>query len=82
LRRNKEKYHESIDDDAENGSIASKLMDESFSGDADKQIEIQELKNKLNDSLLKLSEEHRAVVTLYDIQGLSGRCKDHGIEER
>jgi RNA polymerase sigma-70 factor (ECF subfamily) len=32
---------------------------------------LNELQNKLNESMLGLSKEHRTVVTLYDIQGLA-----------
>ena len=32
---------------------------------------LNELQNKLNESMLCLSKEHRTVVTLYDIQGLA-----------
>lgn len=71
LRRNKEKYNISINSDEEKGHFELELIDESSSGETDKQIKLQELQNKLNESLLKLSEEHRAVVNLYDIQGLS-----------
>lgn len=38
---------------------------------SDKQVELTELQNKLNESLQKLSEEHRVVVVLYDIDGMS-----------
>ena len=37
----------------------------------DKSSELSELQNKLNESLQKLSESHRAVVVLYDIDGMS-----------
>ncbi len=34
-------------------------------------MNLTELQEKLNDAMLKLSEIHRLVVTLHDIQGLS-----------
>jgi len=37
----------------------------------DEAAELDDLKNKLNESLQKLSEEHRTVVVLYDIDGMS-----------
>ncbi len=37
----------------------------------DRKAELSELQKKLNESLQKLSEEHRAVVILYDIDGMS-----------
>ncbi len=33
-------------------------------------VNIHELQKKLNESMMRLSEDHRTVVTLYDIQGL------------
>lgn len=33
-------------------------------------VSLAELQKKLNEAMLKLSEEHRAVVTMHDIQGL------------
>lgn len=33
-------------------------------------VNIHELQKKLNDAMMKLSDDHRTVVTLYDIQGL------------
>jgi RNA polymerase sigma-70 factor (ECF subfamily) len=32
---------------------------------------LKELQEKLNDAMLKLSDEHRLVIVLHDIQGLS-----------
>lgn len=37
----------------------------------DKSAELGELQKKLNESLQKLSEDHRAVVVLYDIDGMA-----------
>lgn len=33
-------------------------------------VNVHELQKKLNDAMMRLSEDHRTVVTLYDIQGL------------
>ncbi|MBK8090976.1 MAG: sigma-70 family RNA polymerase sigma factor [Verrucomicrobiaceae bacterium] len=35
-----------------------------------REVNIHELQKKLNEAMMKLSEDHRTVVTLYDIQGL------------
>ncbi len=35
-----------------------------------REINVHELQKKLNEAMMKLSEDHRTVVTLYDIQGL------------
>lgn len=46
------------------------LVDKGVIG-GDRQAELSELQNSLNESLQKLSEDHRAVVVLYDIDGMS-----------
>lgn len=35
-----------------------------------REVNIHELQKRLNDAMMRLSEDHRTVVTLYDIQGL------------
>ena len=35
-----------------------------------REVNIHELQGRLNEAMMKLSEEHRTVVTLYDIQGV------------
>ena len=35
-----------------------------------REVNIHELQKRLNEAMMKLSEDHRTVVTLYDIQGL------------
>jgi RNA polymerase sigma-70 factor (ECF subfamily) len=39
-------------------------------GDPSHSANLSELQKKLNESMLKLSHEHRAVVTMFDIQGM------------
>jgi RNA polymerase sigma-70 factor (ECF subfamily) len=36
-----------------------------------REVNLIELQNKLNEALLKLSEPHRMVVVLHDVQGVS-----------
>jgi RNA polymerase sigma-70 factor (ECF subfamily) len=38
--------------------------------DTVREVNIHELQKRLNDALMRLSEDHRTVVTLYDVQGL------------
>ncbi len=47
------------------------FIDENISSDVARQIENQELQKKLNECLALLSEDHRTVVTLFDIQDMS-----------
>ncbi|MGI8602141.1 MAG: sigma-70 family RNA polymerase sigma factor [Verrucomicrobiales bacterium] len=35
-----------------------------------KEVDLKELQKRLNEAMMTLSEDHRAVVTMYDIQGL------------
>ena len=35
-----------------------------------KEANIHELQQRLNDAMMQLSEDHRAVVTMFDIQGM------------
>ncbi|QSR84318.1 RNA polymerase sigma factor [Methylacidimicrobium sp. B4] len=47
------------------------FVDESAGKEALRKIELQELHQELEQALQQLSEAHRAVVTLFDIEGLS-----------
>lgn len=38
--------------------------------DTVREVNIHELQKRLNEAMMKLSEDHRTVVTLYDVQGL------------
>ena len=67
----------------------SEFIDGRASSDAERQARLQELKKKLNESMAKLSEHHRAVVTLFDVQGLSHaeigkimNCKEETVRSR
>jgi RNA polymerase sigma factor (sigma-70 family) len=71
LRRNKHRAQVSLDDDESDLNDLPEFMDASMGVDIEKQAELQELQKKLNESLMRLSDEHRAVVTLFDIEGLS-----------
>ncbi len=39
-------------------------------GGTAKEVAVHELQEKLNEAMMKLSEDHRTVVTLYDVQGM------------
>ena len=47
------------------------FIDENISSNVARQIENKELQKKLNECLSLLSEDHRTVVTLFDIQDMS-----------
>jgi RNA polymerase sigma-70 factor, ECF subfamily len=69
-KNKKRRYHLSLNDLDSDKSVEKELQDSGVIG-GDKQTELAELQKKLNESLQKLSEEHRAVVVLYDIDGMS-----------
>jgi RNA polymerase sigma factor (sigma-70 family) len=89
LRRNKHRHNLSMDDADLDLQNRSEFIDGRASSDAERQTRLMELKKKLNESMAKLSEHHRAVVTLFDIQGLShaeiGKimdCKEETVRSR
>jgi len=89
IKRNKHRNNLSMDDADLDLHNRAEFIDASASGDAEKQARLAELKKKLNESLMKLSEEHRAVVTLFDVQGLSHaqigkimNCKEETVRSR
>ncbi len=47
------------------------LIDTTSNSNPERQSSINELQVKLNEAMLKLSDPHRMVVTLFDVQGLS-----------
>ncbi|MCS7064038.1 MAG: sigma-70 family RNA polymerase sigma factor [Methylacidiphilales bacterium] len=84
LRRNKmrqnifkEKWHaegEEAGNETAEGQVKSEVQeirDESVAGDVGRGVQNRELERKLNECLQKLSDNHRAVVVMYDIQGKS-----------
>ena len=47
------------------------LVDTTHEANPEQQTNLKELQIKLNEALMKLSEPHRMVVTMFDIQGMS-----------
>ena len=71
LKQRKNKNHLSLDDldlNAEHDPDLVALISEKTPR---REINLSELQEKLNTAMLKLSEPHRLVVTLHDVQGLS-----------
>ncbi len=77
--RSKKKRKKMIDEDwileeegaDEEGRGGDQAEDKSVRGNVSREVENKELENKLNESLNKLSNNHRAVIIMYDIQGKS-----------
>ena len=58
-------------DDVDNGILNDPdFIASTSNGDPSHSANLGELQKKLNESMLKLSHEHRAVVTMFDIQGM------------
>jgi RNA polymerase sigma-70 factor (ECF subfamily) len=59
---------EKITDDDKTAQLVNQLSDKQG---ADRDLFIRELQEKLNEAMMKLSINHRTVVTLFEIEGLS-----------
>jgi len=58
-------------DDVDNGILNDPdFIEATSNGDPSREANLVELQKKLNESMMKLSHEHRAVVTMFDIQGM------------
>jgi RNA polymerase sigma-70 factor (ECF subfamily) len=58
-------------DDVDNGILNDPdFIEATSNGDPSREANLSELQKKLNESMLKLSHDHRAVVTMFDIQGM------------
>jgi len=58
-------------DDVDNGIANDPVFIEATSGhDPRQQVNLAELQKKLNEAMLRLSHDHRAVVTMFDIQDM------------
>ena len=58
-------------DDVDNGILNDPdFIEATSNGDPSREANLSELQKRLNESMLKLSHDHRAVVTMFDIQGM------------
>ncbi len=71
IRRNKLRSFFSFDKVHEDASVSTVLNQLTDKKDVEREIFVNELQEKLNEALLKLSIPHRTVVTLFEIDGLS-----------
>ena len=71
LKQRKNKYHLSLNDIDFNAEHDPDLMALISDKTPNRDIALSELQKKLNEALLKLSEPHRMVVVLHDVQGQS-----------
>jgi len=71
LKQRKNKYHLSLNDIDFNAEHDPDLMALISDKTPTRDVGLSELQKKLNEALLKLSEPHRMVVVLHDVQGQS-----------
>jgi RNA polymerase sigma factor (sigma-70 family) len=71
IRRNKLRSFFSFDKVHEDASVSTVINQLTDKKDVEREVFVNELQEKLNEALLKLSIPHRTVVTLFDIDGLS-----------
>jgi RNA polymerase sigma-70 factor (ECF subfamily) len=71
LKQRKNKFHLSLDDLDANAEHDPDLVALISDQTPLRAASLSELQKKLNEALLKLSETHRAVVVLHDVQGVS-----------
>jgi RNA polymerase sigma-70 factor (ECF subfamily) len=68
-KHKKRRFDMSLNDIDMDGAAEKQFADPKMGG-GDQSVELSELQKKLNESLQRLSEEHRAAVILHDIEGL------------
>jgi RNA polymerase sigma factor (sigma-70 family) len=71
LKKRKRRAASSLDDIDTGIQNDPAFVDASHRANPRRQININELQKKLNKAMMMLSEDHRAVVTMFDIQGMA-----------
>ncbi len=70
LKKRKRRVAWSLDDVDSGIQNDEAMVDIAHAANPRHQSDVNELQKKLNEALLSLSEDHRAVVTMFDIQGI------------
>jgi RNA polymerase sigma-70 factor (ECF subfamily) len=70
LKKRGRRFQMSLDDVDLNIQNDKEFIELTASASPVRQADLGELQQKLNEAMLKLSPEHRAVVTMFDIQGM------------
>jgi RNA polymerase sigma-70 factor (ECF subfamily) len=70
LKKRGRRFQMSLDDVDLNIQNDKEFIELTASASPIREADLGELQQKLNESMLKLSPEHRAVVTMFDIQGM------------
>lgn len=70
LKKRNRRQHPSLNDPDSHIENDPDFIAATSNGDPTREISIRELQKKLNAAMQKLSEDHRLVVTMFDIQGI------------
>jgi RNA polymerase sigma-70 factor (ECF subfamily) len=70
LKKRGRRFQMSLDDLDTNIQNAKEFIDLTAVRTPVREVDLSELQQRLNEAMMKLSVEHRAVVTMFDIQGM------------
>jgi RNA polymerase sigma-70 factor (ECF subfamily) len=70
LKKRSRRYHLSLDDVDASIQNDKEFLELTASSSPVREADLSELQRRLNEAMMKLSEEHRAVVTMFHIQGM------------
>ena len=70
LKKRSRRYHMSLDDVDANIQNDKEFIELTASSTPVREADLGELQKRLNEAMMKLSEDHRAAVTMFDIQGM------------
>jgi RNA polymerase sigma factor (sigma-70 family) len=70
LKKRSRRYHLSLDDVDASIQNDKEFLEVTASSSPVREADLSELQKRLNEAMMKLSEEHRAVVTMFHIQGM------------
>ena len=70
LKKRGRRFHMSLDDVDANIQNDKDFIEQTATTNPVREADLAELQQRLNEAMMKLSYEHRAVVTMFDIQGM------------
>ena len=70
LKKRNRRYSLSIDDEDSNVQNDKEFIERTSAASPVRETDLNELQIRLNEAMAKLSPDHRAVVTMFDIQGM------------
>ena len=70
LKKRGRRFTYSLDDVDSTIHLDKEFIEATSTSDPVREVGLNELQQKLNEAMLQLSDDHRAVVTMFDIQGL------------